>query len=122
MHDRSSCPHRSPRKTQSAIEGQVVRLRREHGIGSVRLAARTGIAASTAHRILQRHDLPALAATDRATGEPVRRYERARPGELVHIDVKKLDRIPDGGSRKVLRRAADRANQNRRNGTALGSA
>jgi transposase len=87
LHDRSSRPHHSPRQTPAAVERQVVRLRREHHIGPVRLAARCGLAASTAHRILVRHGLPALAATDRATGEPVRRYERSRPGELVHIDV-----------------------------------
>jgi transposase InsO family protein len=54
---------------------------------------------------------------DRATGQPVRRYERSRPGELVHIAVKKLGRIPDGGGHKVLGRAAGRANQDRRGGT-----
>ncbi|GAA2360350.1 hypothetical protein GCM10010246_58350 [Streptomyces cuspidosporus] len=117
MHDRSSRPHHSPRQTPTRVEQQVVRLRREHRIGPVRLATRTGIAASTAHRILVRHGLPALASTDRATGEPVRRYERSRPGELVHVDVKKLGRIPDGGGHKVLGRAAGRANQDRRNGT-----
>ncbi|MDQ1041895.1 transposase InsO family protein [Streptomyces sp. V4I2] len=113
MHDRSSRTHHSPRKTRIDVEAQVVRLRQEHRIGPVRLAARTGIAASTAHRILTRHGLPALAACDRATGEPVRRYERARPGELVHIDVKKLGRIPDGGGHKALGRAAGRKNQAR---------
>ncbi|WP_193514525.1 integrase core domain-containing protein [Streptomyces griseoloalbus] len=101
MQDRSSRPHRQPHRTPAAIEAQVLRLRRQHRIGPLRLAARTGIAASTAHRILVRHGLPALAACDRATGEPVRRYERARPGELIHIDVKKLGRIPDGGGHKV---------------------
>ncbi|RPF39321.1 homeodomain-containing protein [Streptomyces sp. TLI_185] len=100
-HDRSSRPHHQPGRTPAAIEEQVVRLRREHRIGPVRLAARCNIAASTAHRILHRHGLPALAATDRATGEPIRRYERARPGELLHIDVKKLGRIPDGGGHKA---------------------
>ncbi|CAM5563861.1 hypothetical protein SALBM311S_06104 [Streptomyces alboniger] len=113
MQDRSSRPHHQPRRTPAAVEKQVVRLRREHRIGPVRLAARTGIAASTAHRILHRHGLPALAACDRATGEPIRRYERSRPGELVHIDVKKLGRIPDGGGHKVLGRAAGRKNQAR---------
>jgi len=117
MHDRSSRPHHQPRRTSAAVEAQVLRLRREHRIGPVRLAARCGIAASTAHRILHRHGQPALAALDRATGEPVRRFERSRPGELVHIDVKKLGRIPDGGGHKVLGRAAGRANQDRRNGT-----
>lgn len=117
MQDRSSRPHRQPHRTAAWVEEQVVRLRREHRIGPLRLAARTGVAASTAHRILVRHGLPALAATDRSTGEPIRRYERARPGELVHIDVKKLGRIPDGGGHKVLGRAAGRANQDRRGGT-----
>ncbi|EHN71778.1 transposase [Streptomyces coelicoflavus ZG0656] len=116
MHDRSSRPHRSPRQTPAAVEQQIVRLRREHRIGPLRLAARTGIAASTAHRVLRRHGLPALAATDRATSEPVRRYERSRPGELLHIDVKKLGRIPDGGGHKVLGRAAGSPNKDRRNG------
>ncbi|CAM5615309.1 hypothetical protein SGLAM104S_02825 [Streptomyces glaucescens] len=63
-----------------------------------------------------RHHLPALTTLDRATGEPVRRYERERPGELVHIDVKKLGRIPDGGGHKVLGRAASSPNKDRRNG------
>ncbi|MYR85623.1 IS481 family transposase, partial [Streptomyces sp. SID685] len=116
MHDRSSRPHHSPRRTPAAVELQVVRLRRQHRIGPVRLAARAGVAASTAHRILIRHGLPALAATDRAPGEPIRRYERSRPGELVHIDVKKLGRIPDGGGHKVLGRAAGSPNKDRRNG------
>jgi transposase InsO family protein len=116
MHDRSSRPLRSPRQTPAAVEEQVVRLRREHRIGPLRLAARCGIAASTAHRILVRHHLPALTTLDRATGEPVRRYERQRPGELVHIDVKKLGRIPDGGGHKTLGRAASSPNKDRRNG------
>jgi hypothetical protein len=84
-----------------------VRLRREHRIGPVRLAARCNIAASTAHRILVRHGPPALAACDRATGEPVCRYERSRPGELVHIDVKKLGCIPDGGGHKPASRVTN---------------
>lgn len=93
-----------------------MRLRREHRIGPVKLAARCGVAASAAHRILVWHHLPALAACDRATGEPVRRYERSRPGKLVHIDVKKLDRIPDGGGHKVV------GGPGRRNRTGTGCA
>ncbi|MGW0646699.1 IS481 family transposase [Streptomyces badius] len=116
MSDRSSRPHHQPRRTPAEIETEVLRLRREHRIGPLRLAVRCHIAASTAHRILQRHGQPPLAALDRATGEPIRRYERARPGELVHIDVKKLGRIPDGGGHKVLGRAASSPNKDRRNG------
>ncbi|CAL9327017.1 IS481 family transposase IS1652 [Streptomyces sp. enrichment culture] len=117
MQDRSSCPDHQPRRTQGTIEEQVVRLRREHRIGPMRLATRCGIAASTAHRILKRHGLPVLAAIGRATGEPVRRFECSRPGELLHIDVKTLGRIPDGGGCKALGRAAGRADQDRRDGT-----
>ncbi|WP_407289164.1 integrase core domain-containing protein [Streptomyces sp. BP-8] len=81
MKDRSSRPHRQPRRTPAAVEQQVIHLRRTHRIGPLRLAVRAGVAASTAHRILKRHSLPPLAATDRATGEPVRRYERTRPAD-----------------------------------------
>ncbi|MGW2683305.1 IS481 family transposase, partial [Streptomyces sp. NPDC001414] len=65
--------------------------------------------ASTVHRILVRHGLNRLAFLDRPTGQVIRRYERDRPGELVHVDVKKLGRIPDGGGHKVLGRQAGRA-------------
>lgn len=69
MHDRSSRPHHSPRRTSAVLEQQVVR-RRKHRIGPVRLAAHTGVAASNAHRTLVQHGLPALAAFDRATASP----------------------------------------------------
>ncbi len=62
--------------------------------------------ASWAHRVLTRHGLNRLAHLDRPTGRIIRRYERARPGELVHVDVKKLGRIPDGGGWRVHGRAA----------------
>ncbi|NEA60910.1 IS481 family transposase, partial [Streptomyces sp. SID13666] len=64
--------------------------------------------ASTVHRILTRHHLHRLAWLDRPTGTLIRRYERERPGELIHIDVKKLGRIPDGGGHKVRGREAGR--------------
>ncbi|MUL39658.1 IS481 family transposase [Streptomonospora sp. PA3] len=111
MGDRPSRPHHSPARTPAATEQQVLDLRREHRLGPLRLAARTGIGPATCHRILTRRGMAPLAACDRATGEPVRRYERARPGDLVHIDVKKLGRIPDGGGHKVLGRAAGRSNK-----------
>lgn len=111
MYDHSSRPRRSPRRTPRHIEEQVVRLRQDQRIGPQRIAVRTGVAASTVHRILRAHHLPPLSCLDRATGRPVRRYERARPGELVHIDVKKLGRIPDGGGHRMLGRAAGRKNR-----------
>ncbi|WP_181143551.1 IS481 family transposase [Streptomyces cinnamoneus] len=116
MSDRSSRPHHQPARTPAVVEAEILRLRREHRIGPLRLAVLCHIAPSTVHRILQRHGQPPLACLDRATGEPVRRYERARPGELVHIDVKKLGRIPDGGGHKALGRAAGSPNKDRLNG------
>lgn len=65
--------------------------------GPVQLAARTGVAASTVHRILRAAHLNRLSYTDRATGQVVRRYEHPYPGSLVHVDVKKIGNIPDGG-------------------------
>jgi hypothetical protein len=65
--------------------------------GPVQLAARLGIAPSTVHRILGTARLNRLSHVDRATGEPIRRYEHPHPGSLVHVDVKKLGNIPDGG-------------------------
>lgn len=67
-----------------------------------------GLPASTVHRILTRHNLHRLAWLDRPTGTVIRRYERDRPGELIHVDVKKLGRIPDGGGHRVLGREAGR--------------
>ncbi len=64
------------------------------------------------HRVLVRHGLNRLSFLDRPTGQVIRRYERDRPGELVHVDVKKLGRIPDGGGHKVLGRQAGRATRN----------
>ena len=103
LEDRSSRPHRSPMRTPQEIEAQILELRRQSHRGAVFLAGELGLVASTVGRILARHQVPALAAIDPITREPVRarrggpRYERARPGELVHVDVKKLGRVPHGG-------------------------
>jgi transposase InsO family protein len=97
-----SCPHR----TSPELEEAVAELRRELKLGPVRIAARLGLAASTVHRVLCRLGLNRLAWMDRPTGRVVRRYERAVPGELVHVDIKKLGRIPDGGGWRVLGRQA----------------
>ncbi|MCU1352327.1 MAG: family transposase [Acidimicrobiales bacterium] len=108
--DRSSRPHSCPHQTSPKIEAQIAELRRELKLGPVRLGARLGVAPSTAHRVLVRLGLNRLAWIDRPTGEVIRRYERDRPGELVHVDIKKLGRIPDGGGHKVLGRQAGTKN------------
>ena len=97
LHSRSSCPRTSPTKTPDDVEQQVLALRRERRLGLARIAGILGLPSSTAHRILTRHGMPRLTWWDRPTGEPVRRYERTRPGELVHVDVKKLGAIRPGG-------------------------
>ncbi len=104
LQDRPSTARRLPGKTPAEIERQVCRLRTERKLGPRRLAALLGLPASTVHAVLTRHGLHRLAWLDRPTGQPVRRYERARPGELVHVDVKKLGRLRDGGGWRVLGR------------------
>ncbi|MET7364205.1 IS481 family transposase [Streptomyces sp. NPDC005562] len=109
LHDRSSRPLTTPHRTPLTVEARVCRLRQDRKLGPARIAPILGLPASTVHRVLTRHGLNRLAFLDRPTGQVIRRYERARPGELVHVDVKKLGRIPDGGGHKILGRQAGRA-------------
>ncbi|MFI8345744.1 IS481 family transposase, partial [Streptomyces sp. NPDC085639] len=104
LQDRTSRPATTPHRTPAGIEAHVCALRTGRKLGPARIGPIVGLPASTIHRILVRHGLNRLAWLDRPTGQPVRRYERARPGELVHVDIKKLGRIPDGGGHKVMDR------------------
>jgi transposase InsO family protein len=104
MTDRSSRPHSSPAKTCSSTTKRIVSLRLRKRLGPVQLAALTGVAPSTAHRVLMRCRLNRLSHLDRATGEPVRRYEHEQPGAMLHVDVKKLGNIPDGGGWRFVGR------------------
>jgi transposase InsO family protein len=106
LYDRSSRPLHSPNRTPARLEQRIVRCRTRDKVGPDRIAARLGMPASTVHRVLVRCDLHRLSHLDRQTATPIRRYERTRPGELVHVDVKKLGRIPAGGGHKVHGRAA----------------
>ncbi|CAM5415902.1 IS481 family transposase [Streptomyces narbonensis] len=108
LHDRSSRPHTTPHRTASAVEDRVCDLRQSRKLGPARIGPILGLPASTVHRILTRHRLNRLAWLDRPTGTVIRRYERERPGELIHVDVKKLGRIPDGGGHKTNGRQAGR--------------
>ena len=112
--DRSSRPLNSPGRTSPAMEARIVRRRQLDKAGPHRISARTGIPASTVYRVLVRHDLGRLDRLDRASGREIRRYERSRPGELVHVDVKKLGRIPTGGGHKARGRVATSAEKTRR--------
>ncbi|MGV9907822.1 IS481 family transposase [Streptomyces sp. NPDC003388] len=113
LADRSSRPRTTPHRTAATVEARVCQLRQARKLGPARIGPILGLPASTVHRILVRHALNRLAFLDRPTGQVIRRYERARPGELIHVDVKKLGRIPDGGGHKVLGRQAGRATRNR---------
>lgn len=106
LHDRSSRPHRTPHRTAAAVEDRICRLRQDRKLGPARIGPILGLPASTVHRVLTRHGLNRLVFLDRPTGQVIRRYERSRSGELVHVDVKKLGRIPDGGGWRVHGRAA----------------
>lgn len=95
--DRSSRPLSSPQQTLAKVEAKIVKLRKTKKLGPARIAGQVGVPASTVHRVLVRHGVNRLAWMDRPTGEPVRRYEHDRPGDLVHVDIKKLGRIRTGG-------------------------
>jgi transposase InsO family protein len=113
LYDRSSRPQTMPTRTSAAIEQQIIELRRAQRRGPDWLGAELGVPARTVSRVLARHGVPRLAVLDPISGEVIKaskatavRYERSRPGELVHMDVKKIGRIPDGGGWKAHGRAS----------------
>jgi transposase InsO family protein len=108
LSDRSSRPHSMPTRTSPQVEEAVLAARVELRAGQDVLAPLVGVPARTVGRILRRHAMPYLRECDPLTGAVIRsskstavRYERDHPGDLVHMDVKKLGRIPDGGGWKA---------------------
>ena len=98
LFDRSSRPKSSPNTTPAHLRRRIVKLRRKRRWGADRIAQRVGVAGSTVQRILRSEGLGRLDHGDRATSSPPpQRYEREQPGELIHVDVKKIAAIPDGG-------------------------
>jgi transposase InsO family protein len=121
--DRSSRPHTTPNRTPRALENQIVAWRRRHRCGPDEISAKLGVCARTVSRVLRRRGMPYLRDCDPMTGAVIRaskssaiRYERDRPGELVHMDVKKLGRIPDGGGWRAYGRGNIDLDHKRRNG------
>ena len=104
LADRSSRPHRCPHALPAAQVRRVLAARQRRRQGPHRLGYQLGMARSTVYGVLRRHGMSRLADTDRPSGVVVR-YQRERPGELVHLDVKKLGRIPDGGGHRIHGRA-----------------
>jgi transposase InsO family protein len=101
--DRSSAPRRHPHALSKAQVSRILRARRDLGWGPHRLGPWLGHPRSTVYGVLRREGVPRLGELDRPTRTPIR-YERSRPGELVHVDVKKLGRIPAGGGWRLLGR------------------
>jgi transposase InsO family protein len=124
LSDRSSRPRRSPAATPARIREQLLEVRIKERLGPPELAVRFGVSASTASRIIARAGLPKLFQLDPVTGIQIRasrrsqlRYERPAAGDLIHIDVKKLGRIPDGGGWRAEGPTADDHHGRRFRGT-----
>ncbi len=101
--DRSSRPHRSPRRLSDAAEAEILEARSRVRYGPDRLGPMLGRPPSTVHRVLVRRGFSRLRDTDRVTAAPVR-YVACHPGALLHQDHKKLGRVPDGGGWRALGR------------------
>src|SRR5882672_9050303 len=106
LEDHSSVPRRQPRKTSSLLEAQILELRRQRR-SYAQILMVLPISKAALSRILQRHGLNRLAALD-PPKPPVVRYERATPGELLHLDIKKLGRFLQPG----VRATGDRSHRN----------
>ena len=120
LADRSSRPHTTPTRTAVEVEDRIVATRTDHRRGPDWIGAELGVPARTVSRVLARRGQPRLCELDPMTGEVIRsskhtasRYERSGPGELVHMDVKKLGRIPDGGGWRAHGRAAGSTSRDR---------
>jgi transposase InsO family protein len=100
LADRSSAPRSRPRRTPPQLERRIRAVRRSQGFGPHRIAWALGIARSTVYAVLRRSGLNRLDRMHRVSRQVVR-YEHAAPGDLLHLDVKKLGRIPDGGGKRV---------------------
>jgi transposase InsO family protein len=123
LYDRSSRPHTCPSRTSEEVEQRILQLRRRERCGPDWIGAELGVPARTVSRVLARHRVPRLCALDPITGEVIRaskatavRYEKDRPGELAHMDVKKIGRIPDGGGWRAHGRG-EGGNRDRKSGT-----
>jgi hypothetical protein len=111
MADRSSRPHRVANRTPQHLVRKVVYLRWKKRLSPIEIGARLGMPASTVHAVLTRCRLNRLRHVDVRTGEPIRRYEHDHPGAMIHVDVKKLGNIPDGGGWRYVGRAQGKKNR-----------
>jgi transposase InsO family protein len=115
LQDRPSTPRHQPRRLPAEVEERIVATRRRTAYGPVRLAGLVPYAPSTIGKVLRRHGCSRLPRPERAAARCARRYERERPGELLHIDTKQLGRFWEPGKR-ALGAEAGRPQRNRRIG------
>lgn len=125
--EKSSRPMRSPAAIGDDIVDAILELRRAEKWGNARIAAHLAdagieVSASTVQRTLKRHDLSRVRDMDPPTGEPMRvvRYEHANAGDMLHVDIKKVGRIPKGGGWAVHERGTDAAKASKRKGAGTG--
>jgi transposase InsO family protein len=110
MADRNSRPHHSPARTPTRTERRIIKVRVLRRWGPARIGYLLGLHPSTVHRVLTRYRMARLRWLDRPTGQVIRRIESSGCGELVHVDVKKLGKIPVGGGWRMVGRSAGRRN------------
>ncbi len=101
LEDRTSRPASSPRRTPADLEAQIAAMRIDLAYGPALIAHELRVPPATVYRVLCRLGLNRLDRMHRTTREPIRRYEHDRPGDLIHLDTKKLGRIPDGGGKRM---------------------
>lgn len=125
--DRSSRPEHSPKAIRPEIVEAIMELRRTEKWGAARIAAHLAekgmvVSAATVHRTLKRNDVSRVRDMDPPTGEKARiiRYEHDRPGDMVHVDIKKVGRIPTGGGWAVHGRDSEGARRSKRRGQGTG--
>jgi hypothetical protein len=111
MTDRSSSPHRVANRTPQHLVRKVVHLRWKQRLGPIAIGAKLAMPASTVHAVLVRCRLNRLHHVDKRTGEVIRRYEHDKPGAMIHVDVKKLGNIPDGGGWRYVGRQEGKKNR-----------
>lgn len=97
MADRSSRPHQVANRTSQQLARKIVHLRWKQRLGPVAVGAKLAMPTPTVHALLVRCRLHRLHHVDKRTGEVIRRNEHDKPGAMIHVDVKKLGNIPDGG-------------------------
>jgi len=103
LEDRSSRPQRCPQQLSPSQEQRILEARQRLKIGPHQLSHQLCCPRSTIYAVLRRNGFSRLRDADRPSGAPVR-YVRERPGELLHLDVKKLGRIPESGGHRALGR------------------